>query len=60
MSKHFFDFEDGELCHSISGNMAMNSDGDLLLKVSDNMVMDMDSGDLHIVSGWSSDDDDEG
>ena len=59
MSKHFFDFEDGELCRPISDNMAVNSDGDLLLKMSDNMVMDMDSGDLHIISGWSSDDDED-
>ena len=59
MSKHFFDFEDCEICHSISDNMAMSSDGDLLLRMSDNMVMDMDSGDLHIISGWSSNEDDE-
>ena len=59
MSKRFFDFEDGEICHSNSNNMAMSSDGDLLLRMSDSMVMDMDSGDLHIISGWSSDDDED-
>ena len=59
MSKHFLDYEDGEICRSISNNMAISSDGDLLLRMSDNMVMDMDSGDLHIISGWSSDDDED-
>ena len=42
MSKHFFDFEDGDFAHSISENMAM----------------DLDSGELHIISGWSNDEDD--
>ena len=42
MSKHFFDFEDGDFCFSLS----------------DNMAMDMDSGDLHIISSWGRDDDD--
>ena len=41
MSKHFFDFEDGDFAHSIS----------------DNMAMDLDSGELHIISGWFNDED---
>ena len=40
MSKHFFDYDDGDFAHSISDNMAM------------------DTGDLHIISSWSNDDDD--
>ena len=57
MGKHFFDFEDSDFAHSISDNMAIDSDGDLLMRMSDNMAMDMDSGELHIISGWSNDDD---
>ena len=57
MSKHFFDFEDGDFAHSISDNMAIDSDGDLLMRIGDNMAMDMDSGELHIISGWSNDED---
>ena len=57
MGKHFFDFEDGDFAHSISDNMAIDSDGDLLMRMGDNMSMDMDSGELHIISGWSNDDD---
>ena len=53
MSKHFFDFEDGDFAHSISENMAIDSDGDLLMRMGDNMAMDLDSGELHIISGWS-------
>lgn len=59
MSKHFFDFEDGDFAHTISDNMAIDSDGDLLMKMGDNMAMDMDTGDIHIISSWSNDDEDD-
>jgi len=55
MGKHFFDYDDGDFAHTISDNMAMDSDGDLLMR----MAMDMDSGELHIISGWSDDEDDD-
>ena len=58
MSKHFFDFEDGDFAHTISDNMAIDSDGDLLMRLGDNMAMDMDTGDIHIISSWSNDDED--
>ena len=57
MEKHFFDFEDGDFAHSISDNMAIDSDGDLLIRMGDNIALDMDSGELHIISGWSNDED---
>ena len=41
MSKHFFDYDDGDYVHSIS----------------DNMAMDMDSGEIHFVSSWDDEDD---
>lgn len=56
MSKHFFDYDDGDFAHSISDNMAIDSDGDLMMRMSDNMAMDIDSGDIHIISSWSDDD----
>lgn len=59
MSKHFFDFEDGDFAHTISDNMAIDSDGDLLMRMGDNMAMDMDTGDVHIISSWSNDDEDD-
>ena len=43
MSKRFFDYDDG----------------DFGMTISDNMAMDMDSGDIHFISGWSDDDDEE-
>lgn len=43
MRKHFFDFEDGDFAHSISGNMAIDFDGDLLMRTGDNMAMDYDN-----------------
>ena len=59
MSKHFFDFEDGDFAHTISDNMAIDSDVDLLMRLGDNMAMDMDTGDIHIISSWSNDDEDD-
>ena len=59
MGKHFFDYDGGDFAHTISDNMAMDSDGDLLMRLGDNMAMDMDSGELHIISGWSDDEDDD-
>ena len=59
MGKHFFDYDDGDFAHTISVNMAMDSDGDLLMRMGENMAMDMDSGELHIISGWSDDEDDD-
>ena len=59
MGKHFFDYEDGNFAYSISDNMAIDSDGNLLMRMGDNMAMDMDSGELHIISGLSNDEDDD-
>ena len=59
MSKQFFDYDNGDFAFSISDNMAMDSDGDLLMRMSDNMAMDMDSGDVHIISSWKDNDDDD-
>ena len=43
MSKHFFDYDDGAFAYTVS----------------DNMAMDMDSGELHIISSWDNEDDDD-
>ena len=43
MGKQFFDYNDCEYVHSIS----------------DNMEMDMDSGELHFVSSWNNDEEDD-
>ena len=59
MGKHFFDYENGDFVHSISDNIAIDSDGDFLMRMGDNMAMDMDSGELHILSSWSNDEDEE-
>ena len=59
MSKHFFDYDDGDYVRSISDNMAIDSDGNMMMRMSDNMAMDMDSGELHFVSSWDNDEDDD-
>lgn len=58
MKKHFFDYDDEDFAHTLSNDMAINSDGDLLMRMGDNMAMDMDSGELHIISSWSDEEDD--
>lgn len=57
MSKHFFDYDDGDFAMSISDNMAMDTDGNLMMCMGDNMAMDMDTGDIHFISSWSRDED---
>ena len=57
MSKHFFDYDDGDFAMSISDNMAMDTDGNLMMRMCDNMAMDMDTGDIHFISSWSRDED---
>lgn len=59
MGKHFFDFEDGDFAFSISDNMAMDSDGVLMMRMGNNMAMDMDTGDIHMISSWPNDDDED-
>lgn len=59
MSRHIFDYEDGDFAFRVSDNMAMDTDGNLMMKMSDNMAMDMDTGELHITSSWHEDEDDD-
>ena len=56
MSRHFFDYNDGNFAISISDNMAIDSDGDLMMRLGDNMAMDMDTGDMHVISSWPDND----
>ena len=56
MSKYIFDYDDGDFAMSISDCMAMDSDGNLMMRMGDHMAMDMDTGDIHMISSWSDDD----
>ena len=56
MSKYIFDYDDGDFAMSISDSMALDSDGDLMMRMGDHMAMDMDTGDIHMISSWSDDD----
>lgn len=57
MGRHIFDYSSGEFLLNSSGNLAFDSDGDMMMRMSDNMAIDMDSGELHITSSWSDDND---
>ena len=56
MSKHFFDYDDGDFAMSISDSMAMDSEGNLMMRMGDHIAMDMDTGDIHMISSWTDDD----
>ena len=56
MSKYIFDYDDGDFAMSISDSMAMDSDGSIMMRMGDHMAMDMDTGDIHMISSWSDDD----
>ena len=51
--------EDGDFIFSTSGNTGFDSDGNMMMRMGDNMAMDMDSGDIHLVSSWPDDDEDD-
>ena len=59
MSKKYFDYDSGEIGFIMDDKTAMSSDGHFMMRLDDNAVMDMDSGEVHFISGWSSDDDDD-
>lgn len=56
---NIFDMDDGDFIMQTSDNMGMDSDGNLMMRMGDNMAMDLDSGELHIVSGWHDEDEDD-
>lgn len=58
MGNFLFDYEDGDFAIPISDDMAMDANGDLMMRMGDNMAMDMDSGEMHFVSGWPLEDED--
>lgn len=51
-----FDYGDGDYLNSVSDNMAVDSDGNLMFRLGDSLAMDLDTGDVHLVSLWSDDD----
>jgi len=57
MRKPIFDYDDGDFIFNTSNNMAIDSDGNMMMRMSENMAMDMDSGEMHITSNWSDEED---
>lgn len=56
---NIFDYDDGDFIIQTGDNMGMDSDGNMMMRMGDNMAMDMDTGELHMVSGWHDDEDDD-
>lgn len=54
-----FDYDDGDYLYNVSDNMATDFDGDMYMRIGDNYAMDMNRGDLHYVSGWDDEDDED-
>lgn len=57
--RSLFDYTDGDFIYSSSDNIGYDSDGHMMMRMSDNMAMDMEDGELHFISSWSSDDDED-
>ena len=57
MGNPIFDVDDGDFIFSSSDNIGFDSDGNMMMRISDNIAMDMDSGELHIISGWPNEED---
>ena len=53
------DYNDGDMLCQTSDNIAMDMEGHLMSRVSDNMALDLDTGEIHLISSWSSDEEDE-
>lgn len=53
-----FDINDGDFIFGC-GDTGFDSDGHMMHNMGGGMAMDMKTGDLHIVSGWDDDDDDD-
>ena len=49
----------GDFAYTVSDNMAIDSDGNMMMRMGDNMAMDMDIGDIHFISSWDDEDDDD-
>lgn len=59
MHRHFFDYDDGDFCFPLSDNMAIDTDGNTMMRMSNNMAMNMNSGELHSISSWDLEQDDD-
>ena len=54
--KHFFDYSEGDFGIELSRDLLIDAKGNLMQRMGDSMAMDLDSGELHIISSDTSDD----
>ena len=54
--KHFFDYSDGDFGIELSRDLLIDAKGNLMQRMCDSMAMDLDSGEPHIISSDTSDD----
>ena len=59
MYRNMLDYNDGDMLCQTSDNIAMDMEGHLMSRVADNMARDLDTGEIHLISSWSSDEEDE-
>ena len=52
MPRQIFDYDSGEFINPISDDMGIDSDGNFHIRIGDNMSMNLETGDLHVISGW--------
>ncbi len=59
MTDCIFDYDDGDYIYTFSDSMAYDSDGNMMMRMDDNMAMDLDTGDIHMISSWDDDSDED-
>lgn len=59
MTDCIFDYDDGDYIYTLSDSMAYDSDGNMMMRMNDNMAIDLDTGDIHMISLWDDDSDDD-
>lgn len=55
MGKFFFDIDKEDVAYKASDRVAVKANGDMLVRLSDHVAMDVDTGEMHLISGWSKD-----
>ena len=57
MYSSIFDYDDGSFINLASDSMGFGADGEVYLQMDDHMAVDLDSGELHVTSEWTYEDD---
>ena len=52
MSKHFFDYDDGDFAYTVSDNMAIDSNGNMMMRMGSSTALRACSSSIRFPGGW--------